>query len=215
MTGVQFLPEEGADGTEDPDLPQPPQRIRPWWIVAALVLVVGATVWTLTRPSDHTAPKPQAAPTTQQSHLPISGPIGTSPTDRAVTACHGAPFCAASVIVPSDLRRVIRHYLPQIKSLTVRSYVGRTLTGGNSYLADRDINALAGSVSVLISLHRNYTPTSAPSAIVTAPAGVGSVVVHSMTPGFTIDLQYLAPETVPPALSKLRMLTLDPRLESL
>jgi hypothetical protein len=209
VSGVEFLPEDGAD--EPPDL-EPPHRTRPWWILGVLVLVVAALVWAISHPSDQPQPTSHAIATP----TPISHPIGTvTATDRATQACHGAPFCAASVRIPADLRRVIRHYLPEVQSMQVRTYIGQALTSGTSYLADRDINALAGSVNVLISLHRNYQTSSRPSAIVVAPAGVGSMVVHSVTTAYTIDLQYLAPETVPPSRARLQMLTLDPRLESL
>jgi hypothetical protein len=209
VTGVEFLPEDGSDGADEELLVAPPHRTRPWWILGVLALVVGATVWVLTRPAEHPKPQPQALP----APLATTQPVGPStPSDRDAGACR-APFCVASVVVPSELRRAIRHYLPQVTTIEVRSYLSRP--NGSSYLADRDIDALAGSVSVLISLHRSVEPTSPPSAIVTAPAGVGSVLLHSMTPGFTIDLQYLAPETVPPALDRLQLLTKDPRLESL
>jgi hypothetical protein len=202
MSGVEFLPEYGVD---EPAEPEPPRRTRPWWILGVLVLVVAALIWAISHPSDQPKKFPHAAATP----TPISTP---TPTSRG---CLGAPFCAASARIPADLRRVIRHYLPEVRSLQVRTHIGQSLTTGTSYLVDRDINALAGSVSVLISLHRNSPTPSRPSAIVVAPAGVGSMVLHSMTEAYTIDLQYLAPETVPPSRSSLRMLTLDPRLESL
>jgi hypothetical protein len=213
VTGVEFLDEGPAD------VPAPvlaPRRRRPWWLLGLLAVVVAAAGWVLARPTD--APKPDAHPTVSRVSTPgrPTGPIGTaSPSDRAAIACHGAPFCSASLDIPSELRMVIRQYVPDVKTLQVRSYIGRVVTGGGRYLTDRDISILAGSVNVLISLHRNYAAVSAPSAIVTAAPGVGSVLVHAMTSAYTVDLQYLAPETVPPALRQLRRLCRDSRLEVL
>jgi hypothetical protein len=208
VSGIEFLPDESAE--PPPEAADEPGRHRPWWLLGVLALVAAAAAWTLTRPSTPSPRETQAAPT------PITRPIGTSTaSDPAAVACHGAPFCIASLEVPADLRTVIRQYLPSIDSVQVRSYVGRIVSSGGRYLTEREISLLDGSVNILISLHRSYHPQSRPSAIVTAAPGVGSVLVHDMTPAFTIDLQYLAPETVPPPLRQLRRLLRDPRLESL
>jgi hypothetical protein len=137
-----------------------------------------------------------------------------SPTDNRAQKCHGAPFCASTPQIPPPLQAAIRHYLPDTNALDVRSYFAHSLTTGASYLAERDIRANAGSVSVLILVRRDYGDPSAPHEIIDAPLGTGSLVVHGEPVGFVVDLQYLAPETVPPTLSRLRMLIRDPRLES-
>lgn len=213
MTGVEFLADDSPPGSP-PEAPT--GRRRPWWLLGLLALVVAAAVWVIARPADQ--PKPAAVPTNTTTPTPFatSRPIGTAaPSDRAAIACHGAPFCSASLDIPTELSTVIRHYVPNVRTLQVRSYIGRVVTGGGRYLTDRDISVLAGSVNVLISLHRNYAAVTAPSAIVTAAPGVGSVLVHAMTSAYTVDLQYLAPETVPPALRQLRRLCRDSRLEVL
>lgn len=213
MTGVEFLPEEHGDDRAahlDSTPGRTPQGRRPWWILGAAALAAGAVLWVATRPSD-----PQLSKhATQQAGLP-SGTAASSSAAAAV-ACHGAPFCASTVDIPPAVRSALRQYLPPpISSLQVRTYVAESLSTGGTYLAERDINVVAGSVNVLVKLHRVFGPAPAPSEIVVAPPGVGSALVHRRTDAFVIDLQYLAPETVPPSIATLRVLAIDPRLEAL
>ena len=164
---------------------------------------IGA-VWVATRP---TADHPVARPEQRQprSLAPPAPP-------RVVAACRGVPDCATRAGVPDAVNAVVRKYLPDTSAIKVHSYLAtNSLTGGN-LLVRRDINASAGSVSVLISVRR---AGSNAREIVEPPPGVGSLVVRRESSGFAVLLQYLAPETVPPTLSNLRLLARDPRLESL
>lgn len=204
MSGVEFVEEPVPSGPDDP-----PRRPRLWWLVAAVLIVAAASAWALTRPSQPPQPPRPLA-------LPSDHPVGTAPpSDPRAPSCHGAPFCMASLDIPTGVRAAVLHYLPATATLSVQSYIGRSLSTGSRYLSDRDIEARAGSVSVLISLRRELgaVPTAAP--IVVAGDGFGSIVVHHDTGVYFVVLQYLAPETVPPVLSGLRMLARDIRLEAL
>lgn len=206
MSAIEFLPDGGGSiQPADEDLAAPR---RPWWILGAVALAALAVLWAVTRPSGAHSTHQQAAPT----HRP-AGTTTASP-DEPFRPCHGAPFCAASVLVPSEVRRALQRYLPsRISLLHVRSYVAQSL--GGAYLAEREIDVVGGSVELLITLHRIVGPVPGPSAITSAAAGTGSVLIHRHTEAFVIDLQYLAPETVPPTIAKLRVLAVDPRLEAL
>jgi hypothetical protein len=199
VSNVEFLSDGAADAPEPP-----PRRRRPfWWGLAAVALAAAAVVWVLTRPS------PPAAPPVAQ---PNRVPVPTASVSRDV--CNGAAFCAVSLLIPQPLRAAVRHYLPTAQELRVHSHVAQTATSGAAYLAAREIEIRTPSATVLIAVHRLFTPVSRASAIVDAPLGFGSAVVHRQTGAFDIDVQYVAPETVPPTLSILRVLARDPRLES-
>jgi hypothetical protein len=122
------------------------------------------------------------------------------------------PDCAVRAGIPKALDAVVRQYLPATSAIHVHSYLATNSLTGGSQLVQRDIDAMAGSVNVLISVRR---AGSAEHEIVDAPLGVGSLIVRRESSGYAVLLQYLAPETVPPTLSQLRMLARDPRLESL
>jgi hypothetical protein len=212
VSAVEFV-DDAPDGTHDP----PPRRGRSWWLLGVAVLGAVALSWALTRPVEPASRKPQAAPSATSSsgesasRKPQAAPSATSSSGEST--CRGAPACTRTSRIPQPLRRVIDRYLPQAASIEVRSYLAQR--AGVSYLAEREIDVVIGSVSVLIAVRRDLDTRRRPSAIVTAPPGVGSVLVHSEPEGFAVDLQYLAPETVPPTLSRLRMLARDPALEAL
>jgi hypothetical protein len=194
---IEFLADEVPERTV---APHRPNRWR-WPLLAVAALALGA-VWVATRPAA------DRAPTRVTQHLASITPV----PHRVLTACHGVPDCAVRVDIPKALDAVVRQYLPTTAAIHVHSYLAiNTLTGGN-LLVQRDIDAMAGSVSVLISVRRAGTTAR---QIVDAPLGVGSLVVRRESSGFIVLLQYLAPETMPPALSRLRLLARDPRLESL
>lgn len=227
MTGVEFLPEDGSpeDGSpEDGNSAPAPVgdhhelRGRPWLLLGAVALLVLAVLWASTRPSG-TGPttKQQAGPTTP--HRPtFAATRSFSPDPRSIApsgVCHGAPYCAATIRYPSQVRRLLQRYLPAaISSLQVRSYLAQSLSTGGTYLADREIDVVGGSVELLITLHRIIGPLPPSHEIVHAPSGTGSALVRRHTSAYVIDLQYLAPETVPPSVAKLRALAIDPRLEA-
>ncbi len=196
---IEFLPSDDVPERTD-DLTPPPRRRWRWALVAVAAVGVGA-VWVATRPS---ADRPVARPI---QHVPTVAPAPA----RVVAACRGVPDCATRDDVPTELNAVVRQYLPTASAIRVHSYFAiNTLTGG-SLLVQRDIDASAGSVSVLISVRR---AGDGAREIVDPPPGVGSLVLHRVSSGFVVLLQYLAPETVPPTLSNLRLLARDPRLES-
>jgi hypothetical protein len=198
---VEFLPEaDDPKRADDVAAPHRPNMWR-WPLLAVAALALGA-VWVATRPA---ADRPPAKVT---QHLTSVSPA----PDRVVAACHGVPDCAVRADVPQALDAVVRHYLPTTSTIRVHSYLAvNTLTGG-TLLVQRDIDARAGSVSVLISVRR---AGNGAREIVDAPLGTGSLVLRRESSGFVVLLQYLAPETVPPTLSQLRLLARDPRLESL
>ena len=64
---------------------------------------------------------------------------------------------------------------------------------------------------MLIRVQRGGSGTD---AIAPDPPGVGSLLLHRLNSGYLVRLQYLAPDTVPPMLDRLRALIRDPRLIS-
>jgi hypothetical protein len=197
---VEFLSDDVPERTDDVVAPHRPHRWR-WPLLAVAALALGA-VWVATRPAA------DRAPAKVMQHLTSVTPAPA----RVVAACHGVPDCAVRADIPKALGAVVRQYLPTTSAIHVHSYLAvNTLTGG-SLLVQRDIDAMAGSVSVLISVRR---AGAGAREIVDAPLGFGSLVVRRESSGFVVLLQYLAPETVPPTLSQLRLLARDPRLESL
>lgn len=119
------------------------------------------------------------------------------------------PDCSVRTDVPAAIGRLVRAYLPAGVQVRVRTVVAvGSLTLRNELVA-RDIDATGNSVSVLVRVRRGG-PGRAP--IVPDPLGVGSLLLHGVNAGYVVRLQYLAPETVPPMLDRLRALIRDPRL---
>lgn len=195
---VEFLPAEDVpDGTDEP-----PRARRPrWWLPLGAALVIAAgTAWALTRPHSGT-PAPVSTP-----------PPAPAQVAKPVPECRGVPDCAVRQRVPNKLADAVRQALPGTRSVRVHSFVALNSMTGGSLLVRRDIEVTAGSVSLVIRVQRGGNGVR---ELVHAPPGVGSLLLHTDASGYTVRLQYLAPETVPPMIVLLRQLTRDPRLESL
>ena len=192
---IEFLPsDEPGDGPDERHGPGRPHR-RVWWLLAAL-LVVGATVWAVTRPSF--------------SPRRVAAPVATR-TPHVDPACRHVPDCAVRADVPTAIDQLARAYLPAGVQLRVHTVVAVSSLTQENLLVRRDIDASGNSVNVLIRVQRG---DSGKRAIVPDPLGVGSLVLHGVNSGFDVRLQYLAPETVPPMLDRLQALIHDPRLTS-
>ncbi|HEY7007531.1 MAG TPA: hypothetical protein VH395_01245 [Jatrophihabitantaceae bacterium] len=205
MGEVEFL-DTDLDGPQRP----PPSR-RAGWVLGLVALLVVAMVWTLTRHEPRPTPPPRQSLPTALPTLPIAHPSSSARRDP----CHGVVFCTGEFLVPSRVVAAVHKHFPQAKSVLAVSYLGRIGTTGAIYLIERHIEVLAGSRQVYIVLHRDYGTPATPSPIVTAGAGTGSALIHADPPGFVVDLQYLAPEYLPPNASQLKLLARDSDLESL
>lgn len=184
---------------ESEELLHTPARSR--WLGALVVaaVVVGVTAWALTRPSHSPAPRHVVAVPT--------------PTVSAVVdpACQGPAGCSVRVGVPRAIAGLARAYLPSGAHLRVRTVVVPGAPNKDNVFVRRDIDAQIDSVTVLIRVQRGGSRTQ---AIAPDPPGVGSLVLQHSISGFLVQLQYLAPDTVPPMLARLRALIRDPRLTS-
>ncbi|HZC73804.1 MAG TPA: hypothetical protein VE442_24150 [Jatrophihabitans sp.] len=110
------------------------------------------------------------------------------------------------------IARLARAYLPPGARLRVRTVVAASSFAEKTLFLARDIDAHADSVTVLIRVRRGGSGTQ---AITPDPLGVGSLLLHEVNSGFVVRLQYLAPDTVPPMIGRLRALIRDPRLTSI
>jgi hypothetical protein len=95
--------------------------------------------------------------------------------------------------------------------LRVRTVVAASSLAQQDPFVTRDIEAHIDSVTVLIRVQRGGSRTQ---QIAPDPLGVGSLLLHQINSGFVVRLQYLAPDTVPPTVGRLRALIRDPRLTS-
>ena len=192
---IEFLPshEPDEEPVEQAEAARPRRNL--WWL-AVVLLVIGATAWALTRP--------------QAARHDVAAPSVTV-SASAEPACRDVPDCSVSKDVPAAIDDVVHTYLPADLQLHVHSVttVG-SLTLRNQLVA-RDIEASADSVTVLIRVRRGG---SGIHAIAPDPLGTGSLLLHAVNAGFVVRLQYLAPDTVPPMLDRLRALIRDPRLTS-
>jgi hypothetical protein len=193
---IEFLPDETA---EEPPPPLPARRRR-WWPAVA-VLGAGAIVaWSLTRPPAHHHVPPR---TSQHARTALSKPV---------PGCAGVPDCGVRDGVPVAITQLVRTYLAGAAKVRVHTIVAVNSLTLTDLLVERDIDVVSGSVTVLIRVQRGVDVSR---EIVHAPPGTGSLLLHHIASGYIVRLQYLAPETVPPMLDRLRQLTRDPRLESL
>jgi hypothetical protein len=112
---------------------------------------------------------------------------------------------------PAAIVRLTRAYLPLHVHLRVRTVLGASSPTQENLFVAREIDAHVDSVTVLIRVQRGGPLTQ---EIAPDPPGVGSLLLHRITSGFVVRLQYLAPDTVPPMTARLRALMRDPRLTS-
>jgi hypothetical protein len=204
VSGVEFLTQDGSSG-EAPPPPEPrPPRIRSrWWGLAALGCAALAVGYVLTRPSGPARPA-AAAPSPPAAAARV---VASPPANP----CAHALYCKITQAVPVQLRTAVRHYLPTADNVRVRTQFGAGPI--RSYMAARTIDIHTPTSTVLIVVHPlAAAPDNRPSAIVDPPLGFGSAVVHRRLGDFDVDIQYVAPETVTPALDSLRQLAGDPRL---
>jgi hypothetical protein len=173
--------------------PRPSRWLGRWWPLAAL-LAAAAAAWAITRPAPSPAHRPPPA-----AHA------------RTHAACLGIPHCVERTSVPPVIARLARTYLPPHVRLRVHTVLASDSVLRPSHVVERDIDAHVDSVTVLIRVQRGGPATR---AIAADPPGVGSLLLHDVNAGFVVRLQYLAPETVPPMLSRLHALLRDPRLTS-
>lgn len=181
-------PEEQLDATER-------WRWRGWLVIA--VLLVGAVVWALIHPS----------------RVPSHRHAGPAPTASKLAdpRCRGLAGCSVRAGVPPAIARLARAYLPPGVQLRVRTVVADSSLIPQHLVVARDIDAQIDSVTVLIRVQR---AGSGNEEIAPDPLGVGSLLVHQLNSGLLVRLQYLAPDTVPPDLARLRALIRDPALTS-
>jgi hypothetical protein len=190
-----LVPGDGPGGAPEEELDiRPRPAHRRWWWLLAVPLAAAALVWALTRSGAPAGHVPATARTPVVSALP--------------PACRALPHCVVRGAVPATVVRLARTYLPRGARLHVRTVLA---AGGpaRSRLVQRDIAASVDSVTVLIRVERDG-PATRPLA--PDPPGVGSLLLHRVNSGFVVRLQYLAPETVPPMVTRLEALLRDPRL---
>ena len=185
---VEFLPSDGAPEqlSESPAAP----RRRWWWLLAAVV-AVAALGYALTRPST-------SHPSTQLTY-------------RAVAACRGVPDCAVRDRVPPQITRLARADLPPGARITVRSVVSVHSITHEELLVARTITASTDWVTIRIEINRSGDRER---RLVLDPFNFRSVSLQHVSSGFTVRLDYLAPESLPPRLDRLKALIRDPRLAS-
>jgi hypothetical protein len=200
--GVEFL--DHAD--EQPA--EPPPRRRPWLLVGGVLLAVAAMIWMLVRPVEHTRSAPKAAPT--------QGPLATftslAPEEQL---CREEPNCQRTEAVPLVLRAVINRYLPGTDSITVHSYLTRSLFDDATYLVARRVDVTADGATVAMFVRREAQPDLGLEPLIAAPAGVQSVMVRGDPFGYVVDLQFVGPASASPPLATLRTLATEPGLEAM
>jgi hypothetical protein len=207
---IEFLPGDEPK-SEDEALGAPDPHPRRWWGLAA-VLTVAVAAWVVTRPSTTPSTSPSTTPSTSTASTSSRGVGRQNPAPRTDVECRHVPDCSVSTDVPAAVKALVRAYLPTGAVFRVRSVIAvGSLTLRNQLVA-RDIDATIDSVSVLIRVRRGGSRTQ---AIVPDPLGVGSLLLHGVNAGYVVRLQYLAPDTVPPVLGRLRAMIHDPRLTTL
>ena len=202
MSGIEFL-DEVADRPPD----RTPPRRRHWWLLGGLAVAL-VIICTLTRPVEHAQSTPETVPT--QVRLATPSPL--APEEQI---CREEPNCASTTVIPLVLREAINRYLPGTESITVHSYLTKSLLDGATYLVARRIDVVVGPAAVAILVRRDVQADLGPPQPVMAPSGVESVLVRGDPFGYVVNLQYSAPSTVSPSWAWLRALATEPGLESL
>ena len=164
-----------------------------------------------------------AAPMARLQHLADDLSLSTAlPQPANVTAgiaeeqqCHVVSDCSVDTAVPGAAAVAIEKALGSqpLSGITVRTITQTNSLTLNEQLVRRDFRVTThGSVTLLIRVQRGGPKHT---AIGPDPLGIDSLLLSGNASGYTVRLQYLAPETMPPALGRLRALLHDPRLESL
>jgi hypothetical protein len=202
MSGIEFV-EEVAD--QPPD--RTPRRPRRWWLFGGGLVLALVLIWTFTRPVEHGRPKPETVPT----HAQVATSPPLAPEEEL---CRAEPNCARTTVVPPVLRQVINRYLPGRGSISVHSYLTKSIFDGATYLVARRIEVVAGPATVYVLVLRQVQ-ANGPLPPVTTPYGVAPIVVRGDPFGYVVSLQYLAPLRASPSVARLRALAAEPGLESL
>lgn len=206
---------DGEPDAGDEELLDPPQpgRRGVWWVLAALV--AGLTVWALVRssaPPSRPLARPSSPAATSTAPVPTSpSRVGPPSTARMPVepGCRAPTRCSVRSGVPAAIARLVRTHLPPGAHVRVRTFVAAGSSAREKSVVARYIDAHVDSVTVLIRVQRGG---SGRQEIVPDPLGVGSLLLHRTNSGYVVRLQYLAPDTVPPVLGRLRALIRDPRL---
>ena len=218
MTGgrpeIEFVPE--PEEPYRPAGPDPAPRRRPGrrWLGAAVALAVAAALaFAVTRPANR--PRPTAAPsgttsTTGTSPGPTSSVASFAPPITAPTpdVCAASGFCVVSPRVPDAVQAAARQRIA-LRELQVQTEYARALRSGDLFVVERRILVVDAHAKVAIDVRRLVGP--APDA---TPVAQGVVVVHVRPPGFDVELLCYPHDGRAPAVSALRALASDPRLES-
>lgn len=180
-------------------------------LLLVLAVAVG-TVWLATRPgaSRPTAAVPDVAP----SSKPNQSPAGDPPIRDL--SCPGASLCVISTIIPHQVRRAVGHYDPRVSSIAVRSIVRQGGSVGYGPLRSRQVEAHFGAAELLIRVGQyRHAMVWSSAPLSPTPPGLASVLLHSESAGYVIDLQWIGPGIALPRVDRLRALATDPRLEAL
>ena len=187
---------------------RPPADRRRRWIVAVLAIVVAVPIIVLSL-RHSSSPKPSAAPTTPTSS-PVSSPAPVRPsTVRLRDPCQGIAGCVVRSGVSPALAALARRHLSPDVVVRVHTYLVVDSRDRPTRLVERDLDAYYRSATVALRVDHGSDTTS---ALTPDPPGVGSLLLHQSNAGFTVRLQYLAPETVPPMMTDLLNLMKDPHL---
>jgi hypothetical protein len=208
MSGIEFL-DEVADRPAD----QTARGSRRWWLLGGLVLAL-VIIWALIRPVEHPRSMPEAVPT----HVPLAtaSPLATAtPLAPEEDLCRQEPNCARTTVVPLVLREVINRYVPRRESITVQSYLTKSIFDGATYLVARRIDMVAGPATVGILILRDVQANRRPLPPLTTPYGVAPILVRGDPFGYVVSLQYLGPLNASQSVARLRALAAEPGLESL
>lgn len=164
-----------------------------------------------------------AAPMARLQHLADAISLSTAlpQTIHITTAgvveerqCHVVPDCSVDTAVPGAAAVAIQKALGSgpLSGISVRTMTQTNSLNLEQQLVRRDFRVTVGSVTLLIRVQRGG-PTK--RVLQAASAGTGSLLLASDASGYTVRVQYLAPESLPPAVGRLRALSHDPRLEAL